>query len=63
MTNRIQLEPEAQAFAEADSKGKAWQDIRQNPLIAKVVNGKRIAVKPSRPPLTGDVSLSSLLEP
>lgn len=38
---------EAQNFAEAESKGKAWQQIRQNPLVAKIVNGKRLAVTPS----------------
>ena len=39
---------EAQSFADAESKGKAWQQIRQNPLVAKIVNGKRVAVKPAR---------------
>lgn len=39
---------DAKAFAEADSKGKAWQQIRQNPLVAKVVNGKRVSVRPVR---------------
>jgi hypothetical protein len=38
---------DAQAFIDAESKGKAWQQIRENPLVAKVVNGKRIAVKPA----------------
>lgn len=33
---------EVQAFEQADSKGKAWQGIRQNPLVAKIVNGKRL---------------------
>jgi len=38
---------EARYFADAESKGKAWQQIRsQNPLVAKVVNGQRVAVKP-----------------
>lgn len=37
---------EAQAFADADSKGKAWMQIRNNPLVAKIVNGVRIPVKP-----------------
>lgn len=37
---------EADAFAKADSKGKAWMQIRNNPLVAKIVNGKRIPVKP-----------------
>lgn len=37
---------EAQAFAGADSKGKAYQQIKSShPLVAKIVNGKRIAVK------------------
>jgi hypothetical protein len=38
---------DAQAFMDADSKGKAWQQIRENPLVAKVINGKRIATKPT----------------
>jgi hypothetical protein len=37
---------EAQAFAEAESKGRAWQKIRENPLVAKVVAGERVSVKP-----------------
>jgi hypothetical protein len=37
---------DAQAFEAADSKGKAWQQIRQNPLVAKVVNGNRVATRP-----------------
>lgn len=38
----------AQAFQQAESKGKAWQTLKQNhPLVAKIVNGKRIAVKPT----------------
>jgi len=37
---------EAQSFTEAESKGKAWQAIRSNPLVAKIVNGKRLAVQP-----------------
>lgn len=38
---------EAAKFEAADSKGKAWADIRKNgTLVAKVVNGKRIPVKP-----------------
>jgi hypothetical protein len=37
---------EAQAFEGAKSKGQAFQAIKQNhPLVAKIVNGKRIAVK------------------
>jgi hypothetical protein len=38
---------DAQAFMDAESKGKAWQQIRENPLVAKVINGKRIATKPT----------------
>jgi hypothetical protein len=42
---------EASYFESAESKGKAWQQLRsQNPLIAKVVNGKRVPVKPVRAP-------------
>jgi len=43
-----EISPEqAAAFKAADSKGKAWQAIRQNgTLVAKIVNGKRIPVKP-----------------
>ena len=40
---------DARAFMEADSKGTAWSDLRKSPgvtLVAKVVNGKRIAIKP-----------------
>ncbi len=40
---------EADAFSKAESKGKAWQEIRRNPLVAKIVNGKRIATKPEPP--------------
>jgi hypothetical protein len=36
---------EAAAFEAADSKGKAWSQLKsQNPLVAKVVSGKRVAV-------------------
>lgn len=36
---------QAEAFSSADSKGKAWNQIRQNsPLVAKVIGGKRIPV-------------------
>ena len=38
---------DAQAFADAKSKGQAWKQIRNNPLVAKVVDGERIAVKPA----------------
>lgn len=39
---------QAEAFASADSKGKAWQAIRQNTTpVAKIINGKRISLKPS----------------
>jgi hypothetical protein len=38
---------DAQAFMDAESKGKAWQQIRENPLVAKVINGKRVAIKPT----------------
>ena len=37
----------AQAFEQAESKGKAWQTMKNNPLVAKIVNGKRIAIKPA----------------
>jgi len=34
-------------FEAADSKGKAWAELRKNStLVAKIVNGKRVAVKP-----------------
>lgn len=36
---------EAQAFEKTESKGKAWQEIRRNPLVAKIINGKRIAAR------------------
>lgn len=39
---------QAADFASADSKGLAWKDIRDNsPLVAKIVNGKRVAVTPT----------------
>jgi hypothetical protein len=34
------------AFRNAESKGKAWMQIRNNPLVAKVISGKRVPVKP-----------------
>lgn len=37
---------DAQAFHNAESKGQAWQQMRNNPLVGKVVNGKRVDVKP-----------------
>lgn len=38
---------QAAAFEAASSKGKAWNELRKNStLVAKVVNGKRIPVKP-----------------
>lgn len=37
----------AQDFGNAESKGKAFQQIKNNhPLVAKIVDGKRIAVRP-----------------
>lgn len=39
---------EAQAFDGAPSKGQAMQQIKNNhPLVAKIINGKRVAVKAS----------------
>lgn len=39
---------QAAAFESAESKGKAWNDLRKNStLVAKVVNGKRMAIRPS----------------
>ncbi len=39
---------QADAFANAESKGRAWKAIRDNnPPVAKIIGGKRIAVKPS----------------
>jgi len=41
---------QAEAFAGAESKGKAWNELRNNStLVAKVQNGKRIAIKPTAP--------------
>jgi hypothetical protein len=38
---------EAEAFNSAESKGKAYQQMKSgHPLVAKIVNGKRVAVKP-----------------
>lgn len=44
------VSPEAaQKFAEAESKGQAWGEIkRKHPLVGKVVNGKRVSVNPAR---------------
>lgn len=40
---------QAQAFQQADSKGKAWNDLRNNStLVAKMVNGKRVSVRPPK---------------
>jgi hypothetical protein len=39
---------QAEAFKSASSKGQAWKAIRDNnPLVAKVADGKRIPVKPA----------------
>ncbi len=39
-----------EAFETADSKGKAWNELRQNSvLVGKVLSGKRIAIKPAIP--------------
>lgn len=53
---------EAQSFADADSKGKAWQQIRNNPLVAKVVNGKRVATKPVQMP-TEEAGVAPVVKP
>jgi hypothetical protein len=39
---------QADAFENASSKGKAWAQFKQqsSPLIAKIVNGKRVPVRP-----------------
>jgi len=44
------ISPEqAKAFEESSSKGKAWNELRQNGTpVAKVVNGQRIPVKPPK---------------
>ena len=36
---------DAQGFADAKSQGKAWQQIKNNPLVAKRINGKWTPVK------------------
>jgi len=52
---------EVDAFEAADSKGKAWSKLKsQNPLVAKVVNGNRVATKPGGAPGSGE-NLSTLL--
>lgn len=38
---------EAQAFGEAKSQGKAWQQIKNNVLVAKRINGRWVAAKPA----------------
>jgi KTSC domain len=36
---------QAESFANSNSKGQAWNNLRQSsPLVAKVINGKRVAV-------------------
>ena len=41
---------DAEGFKQAPSKGQAWQVIQQNhPLVAKIINGKRIPITPSDP--------------
>jgi hypothetical protein len=53
---------EVQTFEDADSKGKAWSKLKsQNPLVAKVVNGNRVAVKPPTSAPAGAEDFSSLL--
>jgi len=37
---------DADAFANAPSKGRAWGAMKQNVQVAKVINGKRMALKP-----------------
>lgn len=38
-----------QAFEQAESKGKAWSDLKQNSTyVGKVVNGKRVAAVPPK---------------
>jgi hypothetical protein len=53
---------DAQAFMDADSKGKAWQQIRDNPLVAKVINGKRVAIKPTSPSAASPDDLTQILQ-
>lgn len=58
---------EAQTFADADSKGKAWQQIRgSNPLVAKVVNGQRVSMVKARSvvvdPESGKPEFSDVLD-
>lgn len=36
---------DAQAFTDAPSKGQAWGAMKRNPLVAKIIGGKRVAVK------------------
>ena len=38
---------DAQAFSEAKSQGKAWQQIKNNVLVAKRINGKWVRGKPA----------------
>lgn len=46
---------QAQAFEAADSKGKTWNQLRsQSPLVAKVLNGERVAVNPASMIESGD---------
>jgi len=49
----------AKVFEDADSKGRAWQDIRKNgTLVAKVVNGSRVPIR--RGPVSVDAEGTTL---
>lgn len=54
---------QAEAFANAESKGKAWNELRNNStLVGKVVGGKRIAIKPSGPKTASPNDLTQILK-
>lgn len=54
---------QAQAFSQADSKGKAWNNLRgSSTLVAKVVNGKRVPIKPAGPRIATPQDLTPVLQ-
>lgn len=52
---------QAQAFDQAESKGQAWQQMRSNTLVGKVVNGKRVDIKPTAPSSYDPNNLTDIL--
>lgn len=54
---------QAQAFESAESKGKAWNQLKNNStLVAKIVNGKRVPIAPTGPRVATPDDLTPVLE-